>query len=1107
MPDLNYYRENNGRLYDSLENDESLDKQRLYAMKIIFGLIESGDFERLEKELENFNITKEEVLARPEMIEAAKMGALRAFTGAGMLHRNYSDWGDFQLGKRLIEEFTLPEPEIESIAKNSFLENIDQYRRFDNEKLVESGYIDEQFINSPEVTQRVKDSILRILNKNFTYLDISAASAVADYYKVDEAWLRSPEIQSLVIKKLSAELSSNVYDGVKNAKERFGLSEDQIKEAGIGALALAPGSSDRDGAILYAGLDHLDIEKGDELGAITNLKRGYVSEKSCEYLKKHEDDSEYRDWLKQGIAEAIRTWNFFSLKLMKENLKDFDSVFDGIKDEFWPEIETKYLELAKSDTGGEDILIMGEIFDFPASFFEKEENIQVAKECFLLYLKYRGARVSIELMDKFQFDPNFLRQQEVWAAQLDVLAWLIKQNSDLTERFVSSLGIDKKTISIVARTVVEREMSDSNIENAYRIYQDLEQGDKKIIDKAFFLGDYMEDLSLADKSIYANYRRLKMSGDEMQLRGYVDKIKGDIGNLISGQEQLSPNDPEYKSLVTLTYPSHSNNWTSFESNESCPDRSSDLDRFKIKPVYEINLGQGVEMILRDGEFRDKAGLDKLNNLINIGIEAAKRLGYDKEAQRREIDAMLAEMSLSLDPSVFRTREEKIYGLLLESLVGRFSPEKLKEVIIRYQMCEFEDIKTYIQETQDRAGQAKNPEYAYLLQLREFFADNIKEVQRSIAHEAQKNQAIIDATERYYKIKSEESSKENAQDKLNRLRVDRLGLQGNLLDRILKELSKKTDRKGNEYKLVNSKDGEISVGKKGEAIASMIEAEQRKAAQVIEAISNQQIDPKDIHLGELNLQEYIDLQDQEKTGEYDHDLFGRYLVQAFQGIFESELTFIDKELAKFVPKEEKDRDKKRKTVEGFIVKHHASAHARAVGGVCVSGDNPMKNEKCQWNLPNFFQMVLRDKDSRVCQGLVLLHYYEDQGRRILTASLNPSSTYLYKVNETDMLNGIIEQLGVFCDDNGIDYVTVSINQGIRTNRTGGEFENALDKKIKSIGKKVTLENEEPFSYSPVYNQKELDVVWEKKEEVVKKEIAPKSEKKKRFAIFDFISGRK
>jgi hypothetical protein len=726
-----------------------------------------------------------------------------------------------------------------------------------------------------------------------------------------------------------------------------------------------------------------------------------------------------------------------------------------------------------------------EKFNFDSNFLHQVEVINLAQKNFFNCLQSNQIRGAIVLMKKFNFDSNFLNQVDVRASTLDCLAHLIKSNDHFFEEFVSTLQIDQKTISITSRAVVEREMSDGKIDNAYRVYEKLDPADKRIIDKAFFLGDYMVDLSLVDQGIYNNYRRLKIAGDEIQLKGYVEKLKGQIDNLISGEEPVSPGSAEYKSLVEATYPSHSNNWTNFESNESCLDRSADLEKFNIRPVYEIDLGQGVEMEVREGIIRDEDGLEKLNNLISVGIDAAKRLGYDKEAQRQEIDAMLAEMSSNLDPEVFKTREEKIYGLLLESLVGRFSPEKLKEVIIRYQMCEFEDIKNYIQQTHDNASQAKNPEYAYLLQLREFFADNIKEVQRSIAHEAQKNQAIIDATERYYKIKSEESSKESTQDKLNRLRVDRLGLQGNLLDRILKELSKKTDKKGNEYKLVNSEDGEIVVGKKGEAIASMIEAEQRKAAQVIEAISNQQIDPKDIHLGELNLQEYIDLQDQEKTGEYDHDLFGRYLVQVFQGIFESELTFIDKELAKFVPKEEKDRDKKRKTVEGFIVKHHASAHARAVGGVCVSGDNPGKNEKCQWNLPNFFQMVLRDKETKICQGLVLLHYYEDQGRKVLTASLNPSSTYLYKVNETDMLNGIIDQLGIFCDDNDIDFITVSVNKCIRTNRTGGEFENALDKKIRSIGKKIELEREESFSYSPVYNQKELDVAWVNKKNVDEK----------------------
>ncbi len=220
----------------------------------------------------------------------------------------------------------------------------------------------------------------------------------------------------------------------------------------------------------------------------------------------------------------------------------------------------------------------------------------------------------------------------------------------------------------------------------------------------------------------------------------------------------------------------------------------------------------------------------------------------------------------------------------------------------------------------------------------------------------------------------------------------------------------------------------------------------------------------------------------QEGEYDEELFSQYLSQIFRGVFENELTIIDQELAKYEPEKKETKEKEQKKLECFIIKNHTSAHARAVGGACVSGDNPDKAKesdivKCLWNLPNYFQMVLRDSETKICQGIVLLHFYEDQGKSILTASFNPCSTYLYQVNESQLFMGLLSQLTLFAKDNNIDIITTNRNEEVRTNRRGGEFELAIKRQIKKIKKKFILNHIQDFSFNPDYQQKDLDIIWE------------------------------
>ena len=688
-----------------------------------------------------------------------------------------------------------------------------------------------------------------------------------------------------------------------------------------------------------------------------------------------------------------------------------------------------------------------------------------------------------KIKEKYSLPDEVLQSSEVQsAAKQGLIKSLSRGYADGALKIKEAFSLPDQEVREPFCDFIEKSIAANKLGLVLSNFDRFPSGVLKELEPKYFLISYRNDLMLESGEIYSQYRALKQAGDEIQIAGFIEKIKDAMDSLMSSQAQKQEitEMEQYQTLVEITYPNHANNWTNFRSNESCADRSADIEQFKIRDTYIVDLTEGVDMVLKPDETKDGKALYELENPIAGIQQKFSQVGFDKEKMLgvldREIDEKMADLP---NKEIFKTREEKLYGLLLESLVDKFNPADLKELLIGYQFAEFEDIKTYLEGTRAQAEQAKNPDYAYLLELREFFADHLKEVERKIAKEAETNSNIEKLLPEYYQQKRQLDLRESKKQSLDRLQINKLGLDGNLLERIAKELSRKTDNKGNAFSLgERDEQGNLIPGKKSKALAGMIRAEQSKASKAIQAISGQAVNPEDIHLGELNLAEYLKAQQMVENGEYDEDLFSRYLLQAFQGIFEKELTIIDKEVAKYQPKEEELKGKKQKKLECFITKNHTSAHARGVGGVCVSGDNPSKEEENQWDMPNYFQMVMRDSETKVCQGLVLLHYYEDKGKKILTASFNPSSTYLYQVDEKQLFKGLLKQLEVFAEDNDIDVIAVTQNKTMRTNRTAGEFERAMDNRIRSVNKTESLSQEETFSYHPSYTQQKLDIVWAK-----------------------------
>ncbi len=601
----------------------------------------------------------------------------------------------------------------------------------------------------------------------------------------------------------------------------------------------------------------------------------------------------------------------------------------------------------------------------------------------------------------------------------------------------------------------------------------------KYLETEYSLLSCHQDTGVVYGEVLKDYHNLRKQNDPILLQGFIDDINQKKEKFTSPSKQ-DPNiidEKYYQDIIKALYPQNSQ-YSSFKSNESCPDRTADLSIFSIRDNYPIKLMPGNKMVVKENVKLDKNKLSTLEYQIKHPVSEITKFNSDEKLTlfSHKIDSIFNKFNISQDKLC--TNEDKILVLLLEAQLNPdITTSEIKQIIIEYQIAHFPVIEEYLQGTRDRVNQSTSPEYFYLLEIREFFTDKIKDTQREIVTKALENKVFEKILTHFYQKISGQEQEILMQDKINKMQIDKIGGVHVLvkIENVLK--NKKTKLfKTNETK-------EIILDQKGKAIAGIISNEQNKAAKALEILKKEKIDPASIHLGELNLTEYLDLEKNIGNKSYDQHLFANYLTQLFHDIFLEEINFIDQEIAKFQPIETtSDRVTQLKKLDCYITKNHTSAHTRSVGGVCVSGDNPLSyegNEKRpenMWEMSNYFQMALHDSQTKNCQGLVLLHYYEENSQKILTASLNPCSTFLFKIDEKLLFDELIKQLSIFATDNGIDKILTSENPQIRTNRTGGAFEEALKERIALINEKYIFPEPKRFSYFNNYHQQNMDVIW-------------------------------
>ena len=585
------------------------------------------------------------------------------------------------------------------------------------------------------------------------------------------------------------------------------------------------------------------------------------------------------------------------------------------------------------------------------------------------------------------------------------------------------------------------------------------------------------------------------------VEGYIAELNQVSERMISS-EPFSEDDRSkvyFGDLVRAVYPNHSNSWATYKSNESCNDRMSDLEGFVYESRYEIDLLSAAEVRVRDGETIDEAGIESLKHDI-LSLQSESELEKLQAELEADIDDSIEKVRtagglVGVDTARLQNLDEKLFVLLADSVYGdgHVSTKDLKKLILRYEFAFFDDIRDYIQGTTDRVGQASNPEYALMCELHSFFADRIKEINRRLARVGWENESIRQAMPVYFERLARERAQAQAADQLNRLRVDRLGLSDSFIQQISRNLERRRGKKYSPETVVRLIERYESIAqglvastsssekKDTKAFYGQLRSQREKTLAAIEAITGERVDPQDYHLGDVNLEDLAVSLAEVDVEAYDEEQFQAFTALRFLNLFADERNLLESELDKF----ESESGKQRQVVNGFFTKTKVSANARMVGGECVSGDNPETKigHKTQegmnmWDSSNFFQFVLQDPETHRCQGLVMLHHFEEDGQKVLAASFNPSSTFLYSTDEASLFEGLMSQLENFAINNDFDKILMSQNGTIRTNRTGGAFERAMNARRQQVDKTFSFSEEQVFSYSPSYKLKDMDVIWER-----------------------------
>lgn len=621
-----------------------------------------------------------------------------------------------------------------------------------------------------------------------------------------------------------------------------------------------------------------------------------------------------------------------------------------------------------------------------------------------------------------------------------------------TEKF--SLSRQRK--ADLAREVVESEGLEPLVNNVRHLPDTVID----ILEEGYALRSYRDQVGLHSIEVYNQFREAKNQQQIDDLNATIARIDRALFSPEPIPEEIQQ-DPLFKAVLCSRFPSASNPdapaWNAM-------DRSEDLEFFNDVPeVYRSDIAAARAMEVIPGRTLDEAKQASIARLI----ARSQRTYIDGFESLEEARTALSESfsrKLQAQDSGLESLADKAAALLIRSF-GENSPKAMKESLLDYHICIRADVTDYMARTRDASSQAATPEYYHLLQLREFFADRVVDDLRQLCSHI------------------ERSENSDLRELLTQaFRKHQLTAAEQKYDRVLATHRFYTICGPQYQKEISKLDQnlELSADQKQESLRALAKRERQKVVEVIAALGGEPPASEDIDL-ESELKTLLPPRPTEDMSiDEESDIPSQALYQFAIELFADEKQALDSEIAKYRASDSRSSASIH-SFESYVSKNIAAAHALAEAGVCVAEDMPStpgdRNTECLWNMDNVFFKVHRDPSSGNCVGASIYHVYDIDGQEQLCVSFQPSSTFLYKVDQRGLFRIMADDAIDFAKRNGMQRVLLSKDKTIRTNRTGGDFEDEMDTSIAAMGKTVVFSQPQRFSYQYDYNLELMDVLFE------------------------------
>ncbi|MBU4332136.1 hypothetical protein KKD20_03375, partial [Patescibacteria group bacterium] len=346
-------------------------------------------------------------------------------------------------------------------------------------------------------------------------------------------------------------------------------------------------------------------------GSAINIKRLFFN--SNDKIIK---SPEIQEAAKSGMIKGLLTKTWFNDALrIKENF-----LSDEIAGEVCKQVMIKDLGRGNIDNA----IKIKEKFNLP------EEAVQdAAKQEMIRRLDDGMIDYAVEIKEKFNLPEEIITSPEIQdAAKQGMIVCFRYGNINDTLRIKEEFKLPDQELAQGIEEIIKQEKLLPILTNLDVIPESV----LRLLENKYFLLTYKQNLALASEKIYNQYRKFKQEGDEVQLAGFIEKIRSQTESLISNEPQSSEISKQeyYQDLIRAVYPNHAESRTDYENNESCPDRSGDLEKFEIKDVYEIDLREGVEMEMKPSQEKDEKGLTQLEKPIAEIQQKFSQVEFDKE---------------------------------------------------------------------------------------------------------------------------------------------------------------------------------------------------------------------------------------------------------------------------------------------------------------------------------------------------------------------------------------------------------------------------------------------------------------------------------------------